>query len=73
MEQLKELLKANFPAIDWENGTSLASDGALDSVTMVSIITLIEDKYDIEVTMEYIRPESFESAETIWEMIDELS
>jgi len=42
-------------------------------VTMVGIITLIEDKYGIEVTMEYIRPESFESVETIGEMIDELS
>ena len=73
MEELKELLKANFPAIDWENGTNLAASGALDSVTMVGIIALIEDKYDIEVTMEYIRPESFESVETIAEMIEELS
>lgn len=73
MEELKELLKANFPAIDWDNGTALASTGALDSVTMVGIITLIEDKYGIEVTMEYIRPESFESVESIYDMIDELS
>lgn len=73
MEELKELLKSNFPAIDWENGTALATSGALDSVTMVGIITLIEDKYGIEVTMEYIRPESFESVEAIWNMVDELS
>lgn len=72
MEQLTALLKERFPAIDWDNGTSLASDGVLDSVTMVEIIAALEDTYGIEVTMEYIQPDNFESAEAIWNMVEEL-
>lgn len=32
----------------------------------------IEDLFDISVTMEYIQPSYFQSAETMWEMIEEL-
>lgn len=72
MDQLKSLLKETFPHIDFENEKQLVSDGVLDSVAVVVIITAIEDAFDISVTMEYIQPMYFESVETMWEMIEEL-
>lgn len=72
MEQLIAMLKENYPHIDFENEKQLMTDGLLDSMAVVSIIANIEEMFDIAVTMEYIQPDYFESAETMWEMIEEL-
>ena len=72
MEQLKEMLKTNFPNIDFETEKALMSDGILDSMSVVSIIAELENLFDISVTMEYIQPEYFESVEAMWEMVEEL-
>ena len=72
MEQLKEMLQANYPHIDFDTEKALMSDGVLDSMAVVSIIAEIENMFDISVTMEYIQPDYFESVETMWEMIEEL-
>lgn len=72
MEQLKEMLKENYPNIDFETEKALMSDGVLDSLAVVAIIAQIEELYDVSVTMEYIQPMYFESVETMWEMIQEL-
>lgn len=72
MEELKAMLKEKYPHIDFDNETALVTDGLLDSLAVVNIISEIEDKYDISVTMEYIQPMYFESVQTMWDMIEEL-
>lgn len=72
MEQMKEMLKAKFPAVDFDNETALTSSGILDSLAVVTIIAELENLFDISVTMEYIQPKYFESVETMWEMVEEL-
>ncbi len=72
MNELLKLLKEVYPDVDFANEESLIDDGIIDSVGMVKIISLIEDCFDISVTMEYIQPAYFQSAETMWEMIEEL-
>lgn len=65
MEQLKEMLKSNYPTVDFDNETHLVSSGVLDSLAVVAIIAQIENLFDISVTMEYIQPAYFESVQTI--------
>ncbi|MBE5865964.1 MAG: acyl carrier protein [Lachnospiraceae bacterium] len=72
MEQLMEMLKSNYPGIDFENEKQLMTNGVLDSMAVVAIIADIESLFDVSVTMEYIQPMYFESVETMWEMIEEL-
>lgn len=72
MEQLLDMLRENFPNIDFENEKQLMTDGILDSLSVVTIISEIEDLFDISVGMEYIQPMWFESVETMWQMIEEL-
>ena len=72
MDELLSLLKGAYPDIDFTKEESLIDDGILDSVGMVTLISLIEEKFDISVTMEYIQPSYFQSAEAMWEMIEEL-
>lgn len=73
MEELKSMLQEKFSTIDFDKEKKLVTDGILDSLAVVSIIEEIEDMYDISVTMEYIQPEYFESVDTMWKMIEELS
>ena len=72
MEELKKLLEEKFPNIDFDKEKSLVSSGILDSLSVVAIISDLEDAFDISVTMEYIQPAYFESVETRWGMIEEL-
>ncbi len=72
MEELKKMLAEKYPTIDFDTEKQLVSGGVLDSLEVVSIISEIEDMFDISVTMEYIQPAYFESVETMWAMIEEL-
>ncbi len=72
MEQLREMLEEKYPNIDFDAEKNLVSNGILDSLEVVSIISEIEDMFDISVTMEYIQPTYFESVESMWGMIEEL-
>ncbi len=72
MEELRVYLQAGFPAIDFDR-TDLIDSGMLDSITLVSLIASLEEKYGIEITMDYIIPENFNSLEAMWEMIEELA
>lgn len=72
MDELLTLLKETYPDIDFTKEKSLIDDGIIDSVGMVTLISVIEDRFDISVTMEYIQPSYFQSAENMWEMIEEL-
>lgn len=73
MEELKSMLKEKYPNIDFDNEKQLVSDGILDSLEVVNIISEIEDLFDVSVTMEYIQPDYFESVEAMWEMIEEIA
>ncbi len=72
MEELKAFLAAKFPSIDFDR-IDLIESGVLDSITLVTLISLLEERYEIEITMDYIVPENFESVEAIWGLVDELS
>ena len=71
MNELKCFLEENFPAIDFDS-PDLVGRGALDSLALASLIMLLEEKYDIEIGMEYISPERFESVAAIWDLVEEL-
>ena len=73
MEQLKQILKGKFPSIDFDSEKTLVSSGIIDSLDVVGIIAELEDAFGIDVTMEYIQPEYFESVDAIWNMIQELA
>ena len=72
MNELFDVLKETYPDIDFTKEKNLIDDGILDSVGMVTLVSAIEDHFDISVTMEYIQPSYFQSAEAMWEMIEEL-
>ena len=72
MEELLKGLKEIRDEVDWENEKQLISDGLLDSIDLVAIIPQLESVFEIEIGMEYMDEENFESVETMWNMINEI-
>ncbi len=72
MEELLEALNRVNSKIDYENEKNLVTDKIIDSIDMTSILAELEDTFDIEIDMEYIVPENFDSVEAMWAMIQEL-
>ena len=72
MEKLQVILNERFPEIDFNKEKALVDSGLLDSVDVVNIIADIEEKFEIEVSIEYIDSENFNSVENIWKMLEEL-
>lgn len=72
MEQLLELLKEVKSDIDYEKETDLVDEGLLDSLEIVAIITSIEEKFGVEIDPDEIDPDNFQSAVTMWEMIEKI-
>ncbi|HAH17562.1 MAG TPA: acyl carrier protein [Eubacterium sp.] len=72
MEELIKLLSETIEGVDFENEDRLMTDKVISSIDLTEIIAEIEDHYDIEIDMEYMIPENFESAQAMLNMIEEL-
>ena len=72
MEKLLEILKEIRPDVDFENETELIDEGILDSFDVVSIISEIDDTFDVQIRINELDPENFNSAKAIWNLIQKL-
>ena len=71
-KRYKEALKRANSKIDYMSSDKLVTDKIIDSIDMTSILSELEDTFDIEIDMEYIVPENFDSVEAMWNMVQEL-
>ena len=64
-EQILEILQDLMPDVDFENTTSLADDGIIDSINVVNIVTEIAINFDVQIPFEALVNENFNSVDTI--------
>ena len=69
MDKLLESLEEIQPDADYETCDTLIDDGILDSFAILSIVSELQDEFDITITPADIVPENFNSAEALWEMV----
>lgn len=72
MDKLLEILQGIRPDVDFENETELIDEGILDSFDVVSIISEIDDAFGVQIRINELEPENFNSAEAIWTLIQKL-
>ena len=72
MEKLIEILENLQPEVDYETCENLVDGRYLDSLTILSLISEIEDEFDVEIPTVEIIPNNFNSAKKIWELIEKL-
>ncbi len=72
MEELLEILSEIKDDVDFETEDKLIDDGILDSFDILQIISALNDAFDISIPASEIIPENFNSAETLWDMVQRL-
>ena len=72
MEKLLEILENIRPDVDFKHEERLMSSGTLDSFDVVSIISELNDEYDINIRVHELKPENFDSLESIMKMVERL-
>ena len=72
MEKLLEILSSLHPEVDFERAGDLIEDGILDSLDIVTLITEVNNSFDVQIPAEEVVPENFASAKTIWALIQRL-
>lgn len=72
MEKLIEILESLQPEVDYNTCENLVDGRYLDSLTILSLISEIEDEFDVEIPTVEIIPANFNSAKKIWELIEKL-
>ena len=69
---LIEILTDLHPDVDFETCDTLIDDKILDSFDIVSLISEINNEWDVTIPPEKIDPEYFNSASALAELIEDL-
>ncbi len=72
MDKLIEILEELQPDVDYKNVDNLIDGRYLSSLTILSLVSEIEDEFDVEIPTVEIIPANFNSAKKIWELIEKL-
>ena len=71
-EEILEILTDLMPNVDFDNATSLADDGIIDSINVVNIVTELAIAFDVQVPFEALVNENFNSVDAIVNLVKSL-
>jgi len=69
MEQLIQIMSEIRPDIDFETAERLIDDDILDSFDIISIVSEVNDQFGIEINVNDLLPENFNTADALFELI----
>ena len=72
MEELLRIMSEIRPDVDFATATKLIDDDILDSFDIISMVSEINDTFGIEINVNDLLPENFNSAEALFALIQKL-
>ena len=72
MDKLIEILKSIRPDVDFTMEDALIDDEILSSFDIIAMVSEINLEYGIEIQVDDLLPENFNSAEAILELIEKM-
>lgn len=72
MEALMNILNEIDDSVNWMGEAALVDDRILDSFGVITLISELEDTFDIQIEASEIVPENFNSVNAMWTMINRL-
>lgn len=72
MDKLIKILEELKPGVDYKKVDNLIDGRYLDSLTILSLVSELEEEFDIEIPTVEIVPNNFNSAKKIYELIEKL-
>lgn len=71
-EKILELLKEEYPEIDFQASEMLVDDGIVDSLTITGIIAVLSIEFNITIPYDEIVEENFNSVAGMVKMVERL-
>ena len=65
-----EILNEICPRNDFENETAIIDDGIIDSLDIVAVISELMEEFDVQLGVNDLTPENFNSVDAIVELIE---
>ena len=72
MDEILEILNEVRPDVDFENEKLLIDNDVLDSFDIITIVSEFNEAFDIDIDVEDLEPENFNSIQAMKELIDRL-
>lgn len=69
-KKLMEILEESCPGVDFERETALIDDGILESLDIVTIVTEIMDVFGVELNVDDLLPENFNTVDAMLDLIE---
>ncbi len=69
-KQIIEILSEICPGVDFETETALIDDGLIDSLDIGAVVTELMEAFDVELGVDDLTPENFNSVEAIEDLIE---
>lgn len=69
MNDLLEILNELHPDVDFESEVGLIDKKILDSFDIITLVTEIDDAFDVQISAEELIPENFNSAKALYALI----
>ena len=72
MDEILEILNEVRPDVDFDNEKLLIDDDILDSFDIITIVSEFNEAFDIDIDVEDLEPENFNTVQAMKELIDRL-
>lgn len=72
MDELLAILNDINPDVDYAAEDQLIDGKIYDSFSIITLVSAISDTFDIELGPEHLIPENFNSAQSMWNMIQSI-
>ena len=72
MEKILDILQGIRSDVDFEKEKKLIDDGILDSFDIIEIVSTFNDEFDIEIDVDELMPENFNTIEAMKQLIEKL-
>lgn len=73
MEELLKIMEEIRPDVDFTKEMKLVDDGILDSFDIISMVDVINSRFEIEISVEDLLPDNFNSATALYSLITRLA
>ncbi len=72
MDEILEILNDIDDGVDYRNQAHLIDDHILESLAIITLVSELEDAFDIEIDAANMVPENFNSVQAMWNMVQRL-
>lgn len=71
-EEVLAVLQSVRKDVDFESAVNLIDDGILDSFDIISVVSDLNEKFDIDITADELEPENFNTLDAIVALVESL-